>query len=321
MCAKKITSPSPPAISEPLTSDTFSHREGDAMSDNPTTSHRPGDDPPGIRATRTTMYDKLSPDLRCVIDQAVVDRDPPTFRGIYEKFRLADAGLSYYAFYRYARKLRSQADKLHLSELVMPDDADLGEAVPRLIAQQLLDMLFSEESPSPEQILRLTRAYRIANEACYARRRYAARFEDEQRKARTRESDDLCRAANQIVRAQANDDFIKARVAKEAKAAFEDLESRINPPVQAIRTRAEARRIDANPPAHPCTGLRDSSFHRVRSDPTQYSALSTQDSELSPGLPGPAPPSPRSRSPTSLSQRRRENRRDRRRQRLRRARS
>jgi hypothetical protein len=143
------------------------------MSDTPTTTSRPARDPLEQPFGRSTVFDKLSPDHRRTLDQAIVDRDPPTFRGVYDKFHLADSGVSYYAFYRYARKLRARADRLHLTDLVLPDDTDLSDAMPRLIAQQLLDSMLSDETPAPEEVLRLTRAYRLATQTYLAKRRFA----------------------------------------------------------------------------------------------------------------------------------------------------
>jgi hypothetical protein len=133
-----------------------------------------GSKKPTERASRTAMYDKLSPDLRRAIDRAVVDRDPPTFRGVYEKFQLAERGVSFHSLYRYARKLRAQAHRLLLAELTLPDDADLGDAMPRIIGQQLLTTLLYEEAATPDAIHRLTRAYRTACDTHVPRRRRAA---------------------------------------------------------------------------------------------------------------------------------------------------
>jgi hypothetical protein len=213
------------------------------MSDTVTTTARSG--VVEISASRTTIYDKLSPDLRHALDQAIVDRDPPTFRAAYDKFRLEAAGVSFYAFYRYARKLRTQADRLHLAELTLPDDAELGDAMPRLIGQRLLETLIYEETASPEALQRLTRAYRIATEASFARRRFAARLEDDQQNARTKETNHLLVAARQIAKAQATENHIQARVAQEAKAIFQNV---ADPPAirsSAIRARPEASAPDA----------------------------------------------------------------------------
>ncbi|HVP09703.1 MAG TPA: hypothetical protein VMV94_00790 [Phycisphaerae bacterium] len=137
------------------------------------TDARPANENPGRPAGRTAIYDKLSPDLRRAIDRAVVDRDPPTFRGVYERFRLADHGVSFHSLYRYARRLRAQAHRLRLADLVVPDDAALGDTMPRLIAQQLLTTLIYEETATPSEIHRLTCAYRTATQTPVPRRRAA----------------------------------------------------------------------------------------------------------------------------------------------------
>ncbi|HVP13113.1 MAG TPA: hypothetical protein VMV94_18200 [Phycisphaerae bacterium] len=111
--------------------------------------------------TNSSMFEKVPPGLRSKIDRALVDRSPPTYKGVFEQFKLAELGVSYHAFYRYARRVRSQASMFHLASLALPDDTTLHTAVPRLLAQQIVETLLYEEA-SPEHIQRLVNAYRNA---------------------------------------------------------------------------------------------------------------------------------------------------------------
>jgi hypothetical protein len=115
---------------------------------------------PDSRANTSTLFDRLDAAEREKLDRAIVDRSPPTFTACFEAHQLADRGISFDAFYRYARRLRTQCELHHLAELTLPED------------------------PSPEAIQRLAHAYRIAANVRLA----ADRFENQQ--IRERESQD-----------------------------------------------------------------------------------------------------------------------------------
>ena len=55
---------------------------------------------------QSTLFEKLPPQERRKLNRAIVDRTAPSYRACYEQFRLADRDISFYVFYRYARKLR-----------------------------------------------------------------------------------------------------------------------------------------------------------------------------------------------------------------------
>lgn len=112
--------------------------------------------------TCSSLYEKTTPDDRRKIDRAIVNRDPPTYRGVFEKFSLAAKGVSFTAFYNYARRIRSAATRLHLAGLAAPDQADAALAVPRLLASLLVDTLLYAEDAAPAAIHRLTQSYASA---------------------------------------------------------------------------------------------------------------------------------------------------------------
>src|SRR5262245_3726793 len=109
--------------------------------------------------SRSSIYEKTTADERRKYDRAIVNRDPPTYRGVFEKFRLAEKGISFTAFYNYARRIRAAAQNHNLAELVAPAQRDLNQALPRLLGERLMDMLLYHEDATPDQIHRLTLAY------------------------------------------------------------------------------------------------------------------------------------------------------------------
>jgi hypothetical protein len=140
---------------------------------------------------RQTMFASLTPALRRKVDQAIIDHDPPTYRGVHEKFKLAELGVGYSAFYRYARKLRAGADLLNLADMALPDEPQLARTLPRLLAQRLVEVLLHQEDASPGEIHRLTDAYRLAAGASLAREKFTAALAAAEKKAQAEEDEEL----------------------------------------------------------------------------------------------------------------------------------
>jgi len=74
----------------------------------------------------------------------------------------------------------------------LPDDPQLADILPRLLAQRLFQALLYEEEASAQEIHRLTHAYRAAGALALAREKFSA--------ARA--------AAGQYVQRKDNDDFL-----------------------------------------------------------------------------------------------------------------
>src|SRR5882672_1414606 len=108
--------------------------------------------------TSSSIFEKLDAARRQKIDRAVANRDPVTFRAIFEKFKLAEAGVSYSAFYRYARKIRDQADQ----QILLDDEFCPGADVPAMllnqVARQFAAMML-HENPTPLMTQRMVNAY------------------------------------------------------------------------------------------------------------------------------------------------------------------
>ncbi|HKQ46571.1 MAG TPA: hypothetical protein VJZ71_00705 [Phycisphaerae bacterium] len=110
------------------------------------------------QGNQSSVFARLDPDLRKKLDHAIVDRKPATLQACYDEFSLADLSVSRAAFYRYARKLRGQAELHHVAELVHPDDPDPRRYNHRLIQRRLLDLLLNHKDASAKQIHSLVNA-------------------------------------------------------------------------------------------------------------------------------------------------------------------
>src|SRR5437762_3562487 len=103
------------------------------------------------RDNTSSLFEKLTPRLRQIIDEAIVQRTPPTYQGIYEEHDLPAYDISFAAFYRYARRLRTAANTSRLAELTIPDDENAEKLLPRFVCQQMIEILMSGE-PTPRDI-------------------------------------------------------------------------------------------------------------------------------------------------------------------------
>ena len=110
---------------------------------------------------RSSLLERLDDGLRAKINQAVIERRPGGYRAVYERFKLESHGVSFGAFYRYARRLRQHVAFVELGELMLPAAANVPEALPKLLAQRLMEALVLDDT-SPRQLQRLADAYRIA---------------------------------------------------------------------------------------------------------------------------------------------------------------
>ena len=149
--------------------------------------------------SRSSLFEKLPADLRRRLDQAIIDRDPASYRELHAKFDLAGHEVSFTALYRYARRLRAQADLLSLAELTLPDSPDLAAGVPTLFAYRLLDAL-NDETASPRELSRLVIAWRTAVNAHLALQRQDAQLAEDRKKQKSKETNDAYNDMNELIR-------------------------------------------------------------------------------------------------------------------------
>lgn len=160
--------------------------------------------------TQSSVFDKTTPDLRRQINRAIVDHSPPTYRGIYEKFGLADLGISFHALYRYARRLRLHAAVIEIAELALPEGADPADSLPKLLAYRLMEAAIDEDS-SPAALHRLAHSWRITADTRFVLGRHAAELENLKKKAIAKENDEFLAMTRQIIKLQNNE--VRARAA------------------------------------------------------------------------------------------------------------
>jgi hypothetical protein len=110
----------------------------------------------------SSILAKVPPDLRRQIDIAIVERAPPTYQAVWMTFNLADHGVSYMAFYRYARRLRDRANLAELAALGPHDEDDVTNLLPKLIGRELVEELLNNDVPDSREIATPINAHRQA---------------------------------------------------------------------------------------------------------------------------------------------------------------
>ncbi|MFQ5411354.1 MAG: hypothetical protein ACE5EC_03625 [Phycisphaerae bacterium] len=117
----------------------------------------------------SSIYSKLSESMRNQLDRSIAERDPPTYREIYNLFQLDLKGISFSAFYRYARKIRVAVELMQTATLAFPENRGVHAILPELIATRLLEIITDPDNPpKPDAILRLTQAHRAAIRSLHA---------------------------------------------------------------------------------------------------------------------------------------------------------
>ncbi|MFQ5501708.1 MAG: hypothetical protein ACE5EQ_05330 [Phycisphaerae bacterium] len=121
---------------------------------------------------KSSILKKISPSLRRHLDRSIIERDPPTYREIFAFFQLPEMGVSFTAFYRYARRIRLEFEFIHNAALAFPDDLNVHTILPDLIAARLLEIINDPDNPPRSStILQLTQAHKSATQTLLALRR------------------------------------------------------------------------------------------------------------------------------------------------------
>lgn len=114
------------------------------------------------RNSTSSLYSRLTTNERNVIDRAIVDRSPPTIAATYRQFNLADRGISYSAFYRYASRIRREITALRTAVLLAPSEREINSTLSSLLASSIIDAVANDKDPSGLNILRLVNSYKQA---------------------------------------------------------------------------------------------------------------------------------------------------------------
>jgi len=148
-------------------------------------------------SSRSALLDRLPSDLLRRLTAAVLDRNPPTFKDCFRRFRLNDHGVSFTSFYYYARRLRLHAHLVDVAALDLPPHQDLHAVLEKLIAMRLLEALGTENT-TPRAILRLVDSYRKTVLTAAELTRRAAEDEKRRARAQARQSAELLDLAERL---------------------------------------------------------------------------------------------------------------------------
>ncbi|HKQ49022.1 MAG TPA: hypothetical protein VJZ71_13210 [Phycisphaerae bacterium] len=159
-------------------------------SEEPSASPAPQRDTARQENTRSSLFEKIPPDLRHALDVAIAEHVPPTFRAVWMQFELAKFGVSFAAFYRYARRVRERVNLVEAASLAGEDDADVDAVLKKLTGRRALDLLLhTNSSECLKEIATLVSAHSQAAWLDIAERRIALgrrRLDEESDVARAR---------------------------------------------------------------------------------------------------------------------------------------
>jgi hypothetical protein len=110
---------------------------------------------------RSSIVEKLSPELRHQIDVAILENLCPTLQGLWLHFELGKQGVTYIAFYRYARRVRDRANMAELSDRAAEQTGDLDEKLQTLITSKVLDRFLNDDDIEPRDFKRLVSTLRL----------------------------------------------------------------------------------------------------------------------------------------------------------------
>ncbi|MEK6643726.1 MAG: hypothetical protein AABZ08_07435 [Planctomycetota bacterium] len=122
------------------------------------------------RDNTSTVYRKLTKEQLANLEDAIVLRDPPTFTACYEKFELRSLGISYDAFYRYARRIRSGLRAATFAKHSVTGTETPDMLLPQLVSQRMVEALLTDQA-TPQTLHRLADAYRMTAQVDLHRRR------------------------------------------------------------------------------------------------------------------------------------------------------
>ncbi len=106
------------------------------------------------------MLQRLDPDLLRDVNEQLVAVRHSKYTEVYAAFDLGKHGVTFIAFYRYARRLRAHAARLEADQTRAQPGDESQRDLPRLYGQRLLEAL-TLDHPSPIHLRRLAEGYRL----------------------------------------------------------------------------------------------------------------------------------------------------------------
>ncbi|HKQ49300.1 MAG TPA: hypothetical protein VJZ71_14610 [Phycisphaerae bacterium] len=182
--------------------------------------------------SKSSLFKKADAELRAKLVEALIRKNPWTYHDCFQHFELDRLGISFTAFYYWARRVRRSAA---LIEMARSCDAeqDPVELVPRVLAFRLLDASLDDDA-GLTALNRLTRIYQAASNVEIARRR----MENASQKAdaaKTRsENNDLSRLCKIAAHLQRKDLRAESEKLREGEAPAEPLPDISNPPAPTV---------------------------------------------------------------------------------------
>lgn len=198
--------------------------------------------------SQSSLFKKADAALRAKLVEALIRKDPWTYHDCFQHFELDRLGISFTAFYYWARRVRRSAA---LIEMARSCDAEHNpvELVPRVLAFRLLDASLDDDA-GLTALNRLTRIYQAASNVEIARRRMDIASQKADAAKTRSESNDLSRICKVVTHLQR----------KDLRAEFEKLRE------------SESKTRRGGAPAETLVGQVESSRPADRAAPTAASA-------------------------------------------------
>ena len=85
---------------------------------------------------RSSLFDRLPPEDRHLLDEAIIERNPGSLRKIYSRYNLYSHGISFSAVARYARALRTHWDAREILRRAATSTSQAAQLLPDIAAQR-----------------------------------------------------------------------------------------------------------------------------------------------------------------------------------------
>ncbi len=155
--------------------------------------------------SRSSIQTKIEPGFRKQIVQALINRHPPTLREVFDFFALDDKGVSYTAFYYWARKIKRFAALFEMTR-TLDEKEDPAGLLPRILASRLLDNALDDQV-DVLVLRRLMETYRMACSIELSRKRFDLQtqgFDGRRELDKAAGDNDILRLARLIARTKRN---------------------------------------------------------------------------------------------------------------------
>jgi hypothetical protein len=199
--------------------------------------------------SQSSLFKKADAALRAKLVEALISKNPWTYHDCFRHFELDRLGISFTAFYYWARRVRRSAARI---EMARSRDAEHNpvELVPRVLAFRLLDASLDDDA-GLTALNRLTRIYQAASNVEIARRRMEITAQKADAAKARSESSDLSRLCKIVTHLQRKDLRAESEKLREGEAPAEPQTTKTAHAPAQRRTSPSARRNSASRPPDP----------------------------------------------------------------------